>query len=380
MSRVSPSSSPLFAGTSPLGVVAGATPISSPLDSALAGLSAESASVPEALVPGVRGANVLTGAGVAVRTLGIGDDGERGMTLDSIRSWLSDETDRDLRSLQRNDEGVGERISRVRQNVRIVLGNESAQIPLSEGEVVVVQEVASSLREADQTTTPKKVAQILVQAAPRLPLHFDVNAFVRAVLLQSYMFDQQLLFDKSEKMRLLNEERKGKYEQLKTLRALRSKVSSGEDLTSDERDFLDDGDREHGDGDREGDPLTAHTLHSRVGDRVERELGGFAVSGLHRSAASGVLGNDTATGRPSPGLGSSDGADSRSESAKLGAQIDAAIETLEGEIETMGFDAQLWNQELQELLQRQQRTLQMMSNVSKMLHDTAMSVIRTIAG
>lgn len=43
-------------------------------------------------------------------------------------------------------------------------------------------------------------------------------------------------------------------------------------------------------------------------------------------------------------------------------------------------DAQLANVDLQNALQKQQQTLQMMSNISKMLHDTAMAVIRKIGG
>lgn len=45
-----------------------------------------------------------------------------------------------------------------------------------------------------------------------------------------------------------------------------------------------------------------------------------------------------------------------------------------------GNDAQLANVNLQNILQKQQQTLQMMSNVSKMLYDSAQSVIRKIGG
>ena len=45
-----------------------------------------------------------------------------------------------------------------------------------------------------------------------------------------------------------------------------------------------------------------------------------------------------------------------------------------------GDDAQLANVDLQNMLQKQQQTLQTMSNISKSLHDTAMSVIRKMGG
>lgn len=47
---------------------------------------------------------------------------------------------------------------------------------------------------------------------------------------------------------------------------------------------------------------------------------------------------------------------------------------------TVGDDAQLANIDLQNALQHQQQTLQMMSNISKSLHDSAMSVIRKMGG
>jgi hypothetical protein len=43
-------------------------------------------------------------------------------------------------------------------------------------------------------------------------------------------------------------------------------------------------------------------------------------------------------------------------------------------------DAQLADVDLQTVLQKQQQILQMMSNISKMLHDTAASIIRKIGG
>jgi hypothetical protein len=54
------------------------------------------------------------------------------------------------------------------------------------------------------------------------------------------------------------------------------------------------------------------------------------------------------------------------------------IDSIEDELATIGDDASLANIDLQNALQKQQQTLQMMSNVSKTLHDTAMAVIRKI--
>ena len=54
------------------------------------------------------------------------------------------------------------------------------------------------------------------------------------------------------------------------------------------------------------------------------------------------------------------------------------LESWDEELQDVGDDAQLGNIDLQNALQKQQQTIQMLSNVSKMLHDTSMAVIRKI--
>jgi hypothetical protein len=46
----------------------------------------------------------------------------------------------------------------------------------------------------------------------------------------------------------------------------------------------------------------------------------------------------------------------------------------------VGDDAQLANVDLQNILQKQQQCIQQLSNISKMLEDTAMNIIRKIGG
>ena len=57
---------------------------------------------------------------------------------------------------------------------------------------------------------------------------------------------------------------------------------------------------------------------------------------------------------------------------------ESLIEELDARLSSIGDDAQLANIDLQSNLQKQRQILQTMSNVSKMLHDTAMAVIRKI--
>jgi hypothetical protein len=60
--------------------------------------------------------------------------------------------------------------------------------------------------------------------------------------------------------------------------------------------------------------------------------------------------------------------------------LDTEIQKWEEKLNSVGDDAQLANVDLQNMLQKQQQTLQMMSNISKMLHDTAQAVIRKMGG
>ncbi|MDH3825463.1 MAG: hypothetical protein OES14_06690 [Nitrosopumilus sp.] len=58
--------------------------------------------------------------------------------------------------------------------------------------------------------------------------------------------------------------------------------------------------------------------------------------------------------------------------------LDRGVEVLEKKLSSVGDEAQVAKIELQNSLQKQQQTLQTLSNVSKDAHDTAMSVIRKI--
>jgi hypothetical protein len=60
--------------------------------------------------------------------------------------------------------------------------------------------------------------------------------------------------------------------------------------------------------------------------------------------------------------------------------LNDAIASIEEKLNTVGDDSQLANIELQNVLQKQQQCVQMISNISKMMQDTAMGVIRKIGG
>ena len=60
------------------------------------------------------------------------------------------------------------------------------------------------------------------------------------------------------------------------------------------------------------------------------------------------------------------------------ASIEYEVVTLEAYLSSLGDDAQVASIDLQNSLQKLQQTIQMISNVSKMLHDTTMAIIRKI--
>ena len=61
------------------------------------------------------------------------------------------------------------------------------------------------------------------------------------------------------------------------------------------------------------------------------------------------------------------------------AELSAEIKNCEDLLNSCGDDAQLANVDLQNSLQRQQQILQMMSNISKVIYETATNIIRKLA-
>ena len=59
-------------------------------------------------------------------------------------------------------------------------------------------------------------------------------------------------------------------------------------------------------------------------------------------------------------------------------QLKNYLQDLENQLQTVGDDAQLANIDLQIMIQKQQQLVQMLSNISKILYDTASAVIRKI--
>lgn len=65
---------------------------------------------------------------------------------------------------------------------------------------------------------------------------------------------------------------------------------------------------------------------------------------------------------------------------EIEAFLEHELQEFEDAIDTMGEDAQLMQLELQDMMQKQQQLMSMMTNMSKMMHDVAMSIIRNMGG
>jgi hypothetical protein len=154
----------------------------------------------------------------------------------------------------------------------------------------------------------------------------DANALVQQVLRESYLESTQDLYFHATKVKFFNELKKGVREELSKAREELVKHAGG-------------------------DANTALTY-----DKVSFD-GEFRGAGTE-----GAL--EVVT--------QSDG------QASTKAELETYIENLEQKMNSIGDDAQLANVDLQNMLQKQQQTMQMMSNISKLLHDTAMAIIRKI--
>ncbi len=170
----------------------------------------------------------------------------------------------------------------------------------------------------------------------------DPNELVQKVLRESYLQTTEDLRFYAEKVRHFNESKKALRAYLAALRQFRAKVMSAA--------------RERGVDLCRGDKKDLAILGKLFGQYAHAYEVGEVEHGLCIPARVPLGGVDTV------------------------ALLDAAIARWEEQLASIGDDAQLANIDLQNVLQKQQQTLQMMSNISKMLHDTAMAVIRKMGG
>jgi len=206
-------------------------------------------------------------------------------------------------------------------------------------------------------------------------LPIDINSLVQMVLRQAYIENIEDLHFYAEKVRFFNNLKKSVRDQLSKMRALQVELAPA---------F-----REDGSVDLE--------KTGQIGSSITTNLSGNPMTGSHSGAVenSARLVGDNFF-RPGwkggvlkfslqPGAGNSIQSSVTAQNdewytAGGSERLENLIQQEEEFLNGCSDDAQLANVDLQNMLQKQQQTLQMMSNISKMLHDTAMAVLRKIGG
>ncbi|OGR13138.1 MAG: hypothetical protein A2341_08555 [Deltaproteobacteria bacterium RIFOXYB12_FULL_58_9] len=169
----------------------------------------------------------------------------------------------------------------------------------------------------------------------------DVNALVQMVLREAYMENTKDLHFYAQKVRYYNQMKKNIREELTAARKFLSNYAG-----------------------QESDAAVNWNNYAN------------STGGKGPVAFSSTPNMDTGTPTPADPTGTQVGGTDGLASNKDG--LEGYIQKLEEQLNSVGDDAQLANVDLQNMLQKQQQTLQMMSNISKMLHDTAMAIIRKI--
>jgi len=166
----------------------------------------------------------------------------------------------------------------------------------------------------------------------------DIGALVQWVLRDAYLENTQVMRDHAQKVKFYNEQKKQIRARLKRLNERSAKLAAA-DPEADTAPAPPPGTKPP----RAADPGSTVRLNPAIIQQTAKPIQPVA----------------------------------RPERADVGV-VDPEIRRLEAKLQTIGEDAQLANVDLQKWVQKEQQTVQMLSNISKQLHDSAMAVIRKI--
>jgi hypothetical protein len=186
------------------------------------------------------------------------------------------------------------------------------------------------------------VAEAFKNLAAALSNTQDPNALIQEVLRESYLQTTEDLRFYAEKVRYFNQTKKALRDYLNALRESKTNAISA---------------------------ARAQGTNLCSGDKKDVAALEEIIAKSARPYEGGPIGSELCLPNRVP-----------SADVKSLRDLEDEIARWETKLNSIGDDAQLANVDLQNILQKQQQTLQMMSNISKMLFDTAMSVIRKIGG
>ena len=233
-------------------------------------------------------------------------------------------------------------VNQILTSLGLEVGNSEIISQLSGAQLSQLSSIGASMNGSSTSELQGQFATFL-QEGPTI--HYqDVNALVQQVLREAYTQNTEDLRMYAEKVKDFNKQKELIRDHLNDMR---------KELTSAREEAI-------GAGVTGDDAMSTHAISS---DSVSYD------------PANAPEGSDAHT-KMMMGMSSSLEAGGVNTIGKL----EDEIQTWEDKLNSVGDDAQLANVDLQNMLQKQQQTLQMMSNISKALHDTAMAIIRKMGG
>ena len=233
-------------------------------------------------------------------------------------------------------------VNQILSSLGLEVGNSAIVSQLSGSQLSQLSAIGASMNGSSTSELQGQFAEFL-QNGPTI--HYqDVNALVQQVLREAYTQNTEDLRMYAEKVKDFNKQKEMIRDHLSDMRkeltsAREGAISSG--VTGDD----------------------AMATHALSGDVVAYDPATAAEgSDAHAKMMMGMSSSLSAGGVDTIG------------------KLEDEIQTWEDKLNSVGDDAQLANVDLQNMLQKQQQTLQMMSNISKALHDTAMAIIRKMGG
>ena len=265
---------------------------------------------------------------------------------------------------------------------------------------------SSALSVEPSSDAEKAVKNVVKQNSLQFRPGMDINAFVQAVLRESYLLQIETVLDFSLRVEGFNTIRKSILAKLKEARAFKAEHKEG-DILEEEYDFaywngeswesVVDEESDQNDGSELELSETSAALSTNASGMLgsKKRLNGRRTPQSANSmipdaslsdnperldSTAGASHADLPT--PTPSIDDILNPDASETSGNIYSEeeMDAYIKQLETDLQTVGSDAQEAALDLQNATQRQQQIMQMMSNLSKSIHDTIMSVIRNIGG
>ena len=193
----------------------------------------------------------------------------------------------------------------------------------------------------------------------------DINALILWVLRESYKEGMNILVDVRERVKFFNNLKSQIRDVLKDLNAAKTKYTKAatDNALEERKKYVE----EHKNDNENSDANSA-------GAEFDRESYD-AVYGQYDISAEGLTRycyNDSYTGIPAT-------VTKGGKEIKTMKELESYIKEMEGKLSSIGDDAQVQNINLQNAMQKQSQLIQTLSNLQKLLHDTAQAIVQRLS-